>query len=214
MVQIIPAILSTKEEDFRKDVFRYKNAESFKSGWVHIDFMDNIFVPNKSIEPSVVAKYPISLHKEAHPMVAHPLEWVDGLVKAGFERIIFHIEAKDDIKECIEYIRSKGLEVGLAINSETPIENLQAFVDKIDIVLVMTIVPGFQGQSFIPKALDKVREIKQKSWSVKVGVDGSVKDTNVKEIVESGVDFIILGSYLLRGDIDENLEVLWEAING
>ncbi len=176
--------------------------------------MDNIFVPNKSIEPSVVAKHPIDLHKEAHPMVSHPLEWVDNLVKAGFERIIFHIEAEDDTNDCIGYIRNKGLEVGLAINNETPIEKIEPFVDKIDVVLVMAIVSGFQGQPFIPEALDKVRQIKSKNWPVRVGVDGSVKDLNAREIMEAGVDFMIVGSFLLKGNIDENLEKLWEAVHG
>lgn len=214
MIQIIPGILSNTEEDFKRDVLRYEHLNFLKDGWVHIDFMDNIFVPNKSIKPSVVSKYPVFQHKEAHPMVLHPMEWVDPLIKAGFERIIFHIEAEDDIVECIEYIKSKHLEVGLAINYKTPIENLQPFIDKIDVILVMTIVPGFQGQPFIPEALSKVRQIKFNNWPVKVGVDGAVKDTNAKEIVESGVDFMIAGSYLLEGDIDENLEMLWEVLNG
>lgn len=214
MIQIIPAILSTSEDDYAKDTSCIKRAQLFKEGWVHIDFMDNIFVPNKSIEPSVVARHPIDLHKEAHLMVLHPLKWVDDLVKAGFERIIFHIESEDDINECIKAIKSKGLEAGLAINYETPVEKIAPFIDKIDVVLIMTIVPGFQGQQFIPKALNKVIEIKSKSWPVRVGVDGSVKDKNVKEIVKAGTDFIIVGSYLLNGDIDENLEVLWEAIRG
>lgn len=213
MVQIIPAILSTSEEDFKRDISRYKQSRSFQEGWVHIDFMDNIFVPNLSIKPSVTAKYPINLHKEAHPMVSHPLEWVDDLTKAGFERIIFHIEAADDINDCINKIRNKDLEVGLVVNNETPIEKLEPYVDKIEVVLVMTIVPGFQGQPFIPQALDKVRAIKAKNWPVKVGVDGAVNDTDAKQIVESGVDFMTVGSYLLKGDIDENLEKLWEEIN-
>lgn len=213
MVQIIPAILSTSEGDYKRDILRYQQAQSFQEGWVHIDFMDNKFVPNQSIEPEVISKYPIDLHKEAHPMVLHPLDWIDDLVEAGFKRIIFHIEAADDTLECIGRIKSKGLEVGLAINPETPIEKLEPFISKINVVLIMTIVPGFQGQPFIPIALDKVKEIKSKGWSVKVGVDGAVKDSNIKEIIKSGVDFVTVGSYLLKGDIDENLENLWEEIN-
>lgn len=212
MVQIIPAILSNTEKDFKKDVTRYIESSSFQTGWVHIDFMDNKFVLNESIKPLQVAKYQIKLHKEAHLMVVHPLQWLDDLVKVGFERIIFHIEAKDNIKKCIKRIKNKGLQVGLAINSETPIEKLGAFIDKIDVILIMTIVPGFQGQPFIPQALEKVREARSK-WSVKIGVDGSVKDSNIKQIVDSGVDFMIVGSFLLKGDIDENLEKIWEKVN-
>lgn len=214
MVQIIPAILSTKEEDFKKDLSCYKQSQSFKDGWIHIDFMDNKFVPNKSIDPSIISKYPIDLHKEAHIMVSHPLLWIDDLFKAGFERIIFHIEAEDDTNKCIEQIKDKGLEIGLAINNETPIEKLTPFIGKIEVILVMTIVPGFQGQPFIPQSLDKVRKILANNWPVKVGVDGAVSDKDVGEIVDAGVDFMIVGSYLLEGDIDEKLEQLWGAING
>lgn len=212
MVQIIPAILSTTEEDYERDISRYERAQSFKDGWVHIDFMDNIFVPNKSIEPSVCTKYPVSLHKEAHPMVSHPMEWIDSLVEAGFERIIIHIEA-EEVDKCIDYIKEKGLEVGLAINNETSIERLEPFISDITIILVMSIEPGFQGQPFIPNSLNKIKAIKAKNWPVSIGIDGAVKDNNIKDIISAGADFVIVGSYLLKGDIDENLEKLWEVIN-
>lgn len=214
MVQIIPAILATSEEQYQNDLAKLSKSEALKEGWVHIDFADNKFVQNQTVGSSTIEKFPSDSKKEAHLMVAHPKEWVDTLIKTGFERIIFHIESKDDPLETIEDIKSKGLEVGLAINKETPIEKLQAFVGKIDVVLVMTIIPGFQGQPFIPESLDKVRLIKAKNWSVRVGVDGHVNDKNTKEIIASGVDFMIVGSYLLKGNVDENLEILWEAVNG
>lgn len=212
MMQIIPAILATSEENYARDISRYKHSPSFKEGWVHIDFMDNKFVPNISIEPSIVAKYPIDLHKEAHLMVANPLEWVDKLIEAGFERIIFHIEA-ENVENCIEYIKEKKLQIGLAVNNDTPIENLKPFIEKINVVLVMAVIPGFQGQKFIPKSLERVKKIKSLGWKVQIGVDGAVKDDNIKNIVDAGVDFVNVGSYLLKGDLDENLENLWEKIN-
>lgn len=213
MVQIIPAILATSEEQYKNDLSKLENS-SLRDNWVHIDFADNEFVPNKTIEPEVIKKFPTNFRKEAHLMVTYPKEWIDKLVDADFERTIFHIESDDNILEALEYIKNKGLKIGLAINKESPIAKLEQFVDKIDVILVMTIVPGFQGQPFIPQTLDKVREIKSKNWPVKVGVDGAVHDTNAKEIVESGVDFMIVGSYLLNGDVDENLERIWEVING
>ncbi len=214
MIQIIPSILSITEDDYRKDIAKYQRSQLFKEGWVHIDFMDNKFVPNQSIEPEIIAKYPIDLHKEAHIMVANPIDWVDKLIEVGFERIIFHLESSDDTLKTIEHIKSKGLEVGLAINSDTLVEKLDPFISKVDVVLVMSIVAGFQGQPFIPKTLDKVRKIKSTNESVKVGVDGAIKDKNIKEVMKAGVDFVIVGSYLLNGDVDENLEILWEEING
>lgn len=216
MTQIIPAILSTTEEEFERDIQRFKDSPSFQEGWVHIDFMDNLFVPNQSIEPAVVSKYPIDLHKEAHPMVLHPNSWIDKLIEAGFERIIFHIEAEGDINGYVNEIKSKGVEVGLAINHDTSLEKLTQFIGKIDVVLLMSIVPGFQGQPFIEDSLEKIKEtsrLRSKTNSnFKIAVDGAVSDENAKQLIEAGVDNLIVGSYLLKGDLDENLERLWEKI--
>lgn len=214
MVQIIPAVLATSEEQYKQDLQKLSACEALKDGWVHIDFADNKFVQNQTVGTKTIEKYPTEFKKEAHLMVAHPKDWVDGLVKAGFERIVFHIESEDEANEVIDYIKSKGLEAGLAINNETAIEKLTPFIDKIDVVLVMTIVPGFQGQPFIPEALDKVRRIKANNWPVRVGVDGHVNNENAKEILDAGVDFMVVGSYLLKGNIDENLEIIWEELNG
>ena len=212
MVQIIPAILDKTPEDFTKHMEQLKNSASFQEGWVHIDFADNEFVHNGTIGIDTVAKQPNSLNKEAHLMVAHPLQWIDQLKEAGFKRVIFHFESKDDIGECIDKIKTLGMEVGVALNIDTPVENLKPFKDKIDLVLIMAIVPGFQGQPFLPDALDKIRGLKQLNWPVRISVDGAVRDDNAKQIVEAGVDQLTVGSYLLKGDIDENLENLWEAV--
>lgn len=223
MIQIIPGVLATSEEQYQSDLSRLSKVEALENAWVHIDFMDNLFVPNKSIGPSVISKYPINLHKEAHLMVRYPLEWVDDLIEAGFERIIFHIEAEEITEKCIEYIKNKRLEVGLAIKNETPIEKIEPFIKRIDVVLVMAVVPGFQGQKFIPETINKIKEtsrlrqarlgLRSKgNYNFRIGVDGAVKDDNIRKIVDAGVDFVIVGSYLLKGDIDENLENLWEAL--
>ena len=214
MVQIIPSILATSEDQYQQDLQKLSSSDSLKMGWVHIDFADNKFVQNKTVEPEVIQKFPTNFRKEAHLMVENPLSWIDQLVRSGFERVIFHLESKDNTDECIRKIKEVNLEVGIALKIETPIEKLQPFIAKINTVLVMTIVAGFQGQPFIPQVLDKVRSIKSENWPVRVGVDGAVNDTDVKQIVESGVDFMIVGSFLLEGDVDERLERLWKEING
>lgn len=214
MVQIIPAVLGKTEEQYKADMDKLSQCEAFKNGWVHIDFTDNKFVQNKSIEPETVRKFPTNFRKEAHLMVSHPKECIDKLLDAGFERIIFHIESEDNIDEAIDYIKTKSIKVGLAIKMDTPVEKLGSYKDKIDLVLVMSIVPGFQGQPFIPEALERIKEIKSFSWPVIIGVDGSVNNQNAKDLVNAGVDNLIVGSFLLKGDIDENLERLWEAIYG
>lgn len=214
MVQIIPAVLSETEEQYVSDIRKVANCESLTNGWVHIDFADNNFVPNQTIGPDIVVKHTVAFKKEAHLMVSHPLDWIDKLVEAGFDRIIFHVESKDDSEKVIDYIKSKRLQVGLAIKMDTPIEKLHPFVDKIEVVLVMSIVPGFQGQPFITESLDRIREIKSKGWSILLGVDGAVNDENAKQLVEAGVEHLTVGSYLLKGEIEENLEKLWEVIRG
>lgn len=217
MVQIIPAILDTEEESFKNHIIQLNQAKSFKEGWVHIDFMDNKFVPNKSIDPLLLAKYPINLKKEAHPMVSRPLSWVDKLVMTKFNRIIFHFESDGDPSECIEYIKGNGLEAGIALNSETPIVKLKHYAAIIDTVLLMGIVPGFQEQLFIPGTFERVKEAvrfrSENSANFKIGVDGAVRDTNAKQLVEAGADYLIVGSFLLKGDMDENLKTLWEALS-
>lgn len=212
MVQIIPAILATSEDQYKQDLQKLTACEALKDGWVHIDFADNKFVQNQTVGVDTIQKFPTNFHKEAHLMVSFPKQWIETLVEAGFERIIFHIECEDNIDEVIDLVKSKGLEVGLAIKIETPLEKLDEFIHKIDMVLMMSIVSGFQGQSFIPQALNRLLKIKEKG--IRVGSDGAVNNSNIKEITATGADFVIVGSYLLKGDTDENMENLWEAVNG
>lgn len=212
-IQIIPAVLATSEQQYEEDISKLSSSEALNEGWVHIDLTDNIFVQNLTIKPDIVSKFPANFLREAHLMVAHPKNWIDDLVKADFKRVIFHIECEDDIDEVINHIKNKGLEKGLAIKIDTPIEKLEPFISKIDLVLVMSIVPGFQGQPFITDSLQKIREIKSK-WNVKIGVDGHINDEDIKSIIDAGATHLVVGSYLLKGNTDENLERLWGILHG
>lgn len=214
MIQIIPAVLATTEEQYQKDIEKLSKAGALKESWVHLDFADNIFVPNKTITTEVIQKFPTDFPKEAHLMVSHPKEWIIQLKEAGFKRVIFHLESEDNIVEVIDLIKSQGLEVGVAIKNDTEIERLEQYIKELDVVLLMSIVPGFQGQPFIPQTLEKIKHLKSKNWTVKVGVDGAVRDSNIKEIMEAGADFVIMGSYILKGNIAENLEKVWESLYG
>lgn len=214
MIQIVPAILDKTLEDFKNHINQLESSQSFKKGWVHIDFADNKFVPNQTIGVDIVSENSTMLKKEAHLMVEHPLEWIEKLKIAGFNRIVFHFESKDDISEVIESIKNSGMEAGIAINPETKIELLEPYKDKIDQVLIMGIIPGFQGQPFIPGTINRIEDLKSKGWPVKISVDGSVRDENARQLVQAGVDQLVSGSFLLKGNIDENIEKLWEAIKG
>lgn len=214
MIQIIPAILAVSQEQYENDLAQLEQSQSLKDGWVHIDFADNIFVPNKTISPLETAKITSNLKKEAHLMVAHPQDWIEDLIKADFKRVLFHLETGDSVKDCINEIKKKGLEAGLVLKHETPIEKLEPFINEIDTVLLMSVVPGFQGQEFIEDSLNKVKQLKSKQLPARIGIDGAVKDTNIKRIVDSGVDFVNVGSFLVKQNTEEGLEKLWEAING
>lgn len=214
MIQIIPAILATTPEQYKKDIEKINNSKSFEIGWVHIDFADNKFVPNKSIDVSTVMQFPTHLKKEAHLMVERPLEWIDDLKKTGFQRVIFHFECSDDKEEVIESIKKAGMEVGIAINLDTPMDALESYKDKVDQILVMGIVPGFQGQPFIPDTIVRIRDLKSKGWPVKISIDGAVQDINARQLVEAGVDQLVIGSFLLKGEVDANVEKIREATSG
>src|SRR3989338_65462 len=206
---IIPAILSQTIEDFQEDLRKLLNSKKLSRGWVHVDFMDNQLVPNQSILPEDLVGVNFgNLKKEAHLMVKNPLNWVKKLLKLGFERIIVHLEAAGAIKTYLKLIRDHGSMAVLAINPETKVEKLNEFVSLLDGVLVMGVHPGFQGQSFVPGTIDKIAKIKSRNWPVIIEVDGAVKDWNTRQLIQAGADILIVGSFLVNGNHDENLEKL------
>lgn len=213
MIQIIPALLAPTEEIYQDQFTKVISSPSFQEGWIQIDLMDNKFVQNKSIEPEIIAKYPTNLKKEFQLMVIDPANWVDRLVKLEASRIIAPVEVgSEEIERFLLKTKERKVESGLSVNPDTPIESLEPFVTKIDYILVMGVTPGFQGQPFQDVALEKIKLIRQKGWPVKIGVDGGVKVDNAKSLVDSGADYLAIGSGLLKGDIDENLENIWEAL--
>lgn len=213
-VTIVPAILATTEQEYKNDLQKIVDSEVFQEGWIHIDFMDNIFVANKSIPPEVVSSYPNRFKKEAHLMVQKPFSFVEKLTKIGFERVIVHVEA-DEVNESIEYLRKSGKQAGLAIKVETPLKNIEPFLDKIDVILIMSINPGFQGQPFKEESKTKIKEVAElrdkKGLSFLIGVDGHVDAENANELIRLGADNLVMGSFLMEGDINENTEKIWEA---
>jgi len=224
MITIIPAILAKTEEEYSKYVEKVRGIKTLESNWVHIDFMDNLFVQNQSIGLDVVKKYPIELKKEAHLMVMRPLDWLDELLELGFERIIVHAEA-EDVEKCIEYIKGRGREVGLALKLETDLEKVKPFLERIDVLLIMTIEIGFQGQPMKPEAIEKINYavsvrssnssalLSVDSYHYVVGVDGHINDEDVKQIVEAGAENLVIGSYFMESDnIDERVEKIKEKL--
>lgn len=213
-IQIIPAILATTEEEYKEKLERIEGSPELAEGWVQIDLMDNKFVQNKSISAEIIAKYPTSLKREVHLMVEYPENWIDELVKVGVERIIFPVEDAEGVLERIKHIKDHGIKVGLSVNPETPVEKISAFIGTIDVVLLMSVRPGFGGQEFIPDTVEKVKRtvILRSGYKFLVEVDGGVNEEVAKDLAEAGVDSLVIGEHLINGDITENLEKIWESI--
>ncbi len=212
MVQIVPAILATSEDEYKQKLAKIEECGLFEKGWVQIDLMDNKFVQNESIGPDIIAKYPTKLKLEAQLMVEYPENWIEELVKVPVQRIVFPIEDIEGIEDRIQHIKNHQIEIGLSLNPQTDIEKLFPFVSTIEVVLVMSVNPGFGGQKFIPESIDKVRKLREKGWPIKIGVDGGINEEVVGDLIDAGADYLVIGSHLLEGNIDENLEKIWQAL--
>jgi ribulose-phosphate 3-epimerase len=188
---IVPAILTNNPSDLKQMI---KQAEEFCS-LVQIDIMDDEFVPSKSITSKDLEKMNFKIFSEIHLMVKHPQKYIDGLKKNGAKRIIFHFEADDDADETMEKIRRENLEVGLALNPETEISQIENFLEKIDLLLLLAVKPGFYGSPFIPEVLNKAKELNRISErNFTIALDGGVNLENILEIYEAGVENACVGS--------------------
>lgn len=213
MVQIIPTTFSTTEGEYKARLAKLVHSASFEEGWVQLDLMDNKFVPNKSIGLDIIKKNPPPFKKEAQLMVTDPHEWLEGLFELKVDRIIIPVEIDKNILDFINLIKGHNIEVGLSLNPESKVELLDPFLDLLDAVLLMGVKPGLEQQELDPSIVGKIKAIKEKIPTLKIGVDGGVKDTNIKQLIKAGADYLAIGSYLFTGDFDENLEKLWEVIN-
>jgi ribulose-phosphate 3-epimerase len=193
-MKIVPAVLTD-----RKDILAglLKAAEGFAEQ-VQIDIMDGRFVPSRSVSKQDLQGVSVSSWAEAHLMVEDPLSWLDSFQALGAKRIIFHFEIRQDKREVVAEIRKRNLEVGLAVNPPTQIEEFKELVESVDTVLFMAVHPGFYGAQFVPEVVDKIKEFKRRYPAKPAGIDGGVKLDNAKEISRFGLDFICVGSAIFN----------------
>lgn len=192
-----------------------------KSGvpYIHVDVMDGMFVPSISFGMPVLecVRTRTKRFLDVHMMVERPERYVDEFMRLGADGITIHVEACDCIYETLERIKSLGGKRGIAINPETPIEQALAYIEEVDMVLVMTVRPGFGGQSYILECLDKIRnirsEIDKRGLSVDVEIDGGVRLGNLKENLDAGANVIVTGSAVFKGDIDKNIRDFLKIMN-
>jgi ribulose-phosphate 3-epimerase len=192
VAKVIPAILTGDPDSLSEGL---RQVESFTDE-VQIDVMDGIFVPSRSVGAQVLSGIKAKLLHEAHLMVTNPDRFAAALRHGGFTRAVFHIEAAGNPKKVINILRSQGLEVGIALNPETPNEKILPFLRDISLVLFLTVDPGFYGSPFIPEVLTKVRSLRANTSSSTIGVDGGINEKNIRKVVEAGADRIYVGSHV------------------
>jgi ribulose-phosphate 3-epimerase len=199
---IAPSILSADFARLGEEVDRVLAAGA---DWVHFDVMDNHYVPNLTIGPMVCAalrRYGIKAPIDVHLMISPVDRIVGDFAEAGASLISFHPEASDHVHRTIQLIRSHGCQVGLVLNPATPVEVLDWVLEDLDLVLVMSVNPGFGGQAFIPSALEKLRAVRRKidasGKDIRLEIDGGVKADNIGQIAAAGADTFVAGSAIFN----------------
>ncbi|VDL61412.1 unnamed protein product [Hymenolepis diminuta] len=172
--------------------------------YLHLDVMDGHFVPNITFGHPVVAclkpKLPKGTFLDLHMMVAEPEKWIEGMRDAGATQYTFHLEAADDVERCIRKIREADMKVGLGIKPKTMVEEVFPYVDLVDMILVMTVEPGFGGQSFMADMMPKVKALREKYHGLNIEVDGGVGPKTIRECLENGANMIVSGSAVTGAD--------------
>lgn len=201
---IAPSILSA---DFARLGEEVDNVLAAGADVVHFDVMDNHYVPNLTIGPMVckaLRKHGVSAPIDVHLMVKPVDRMIADFAEAGASIITFHPEASEHIDRSLQLIKSFGCKAGLVFNPATPLHYLDYVMDKLDVILLMSVNPGFGGQSFIPGTLDKLREVRKRidasGLDIRLEVDGGVKTSNIREIAEAGADMFVAGSAIFNAD--------------
>ena len=213
-IQISPSILSA---DFSQLGNEIKKLEEGGADLIHVDVMDGHFVPNLTIGPPVIKnlrKY-TKLPFDVHLMISPVHDYIENYANAGADIITIHPEATENLKESISLIKKFGKKVGVSLNPKTEIKTLIDEIKNIDLVLVMSVNPGFGGQKFMPEVLDKIKELKnikdKNQYHFNIEVDGGINFSNAKMVLEAGADILVSGTTIFKennGDIKNNIEKL------
>lgn len=201
MPLIAPSLLSADFLQLQKDCDMLNESAA---DWFHIDIMDGRFVPNISFGPMVTKFITSATNKycDVHLMIEEPERYAEAFKDAGADSLTIHIEACRHLHRNIQQIKSLGMHAGVAINPHTPVDALKDILADLDLVLVMSVNPGFGGQAFIPHTLEKIKQLRrmisEQSLSVKIEVDGGVSLANAKQIIEAGADVLVAGNAVFK----------------
>lgn len=211
---IAPSILSL---DYSKTSEQLEELDKSNAKWMHFDVMDGHFVPNLTFGPDLLKgfKKAVDMVMDVHIMVDDPEMVSEMFAKAGADVITFHLEAVKDIDACIALcrkIREKGIMAGVSVKPKTGVEELLPYLKEMDLVLIMSVEPGFGGQSFMPETLDKVRALRERieaeNLNTRIEIDGGINADTAKLAVDAGVDTLVAGSYVFKNGIKETVDVL------
>lgn len=208
-IKVAPSILSADFSCLGKEI---EKIESAGADMIHIDVMDGHFVPNITIGP-VVVKYIRKVTKlplDVHLMIEHPENFIDAFVQAGSDMITLHIETitASDFKNQALKLRGKNIKVGISLNPGTPAAKIKSLIDFVDLILVMSVNPGFSGQKFIPAVLPKIEEIRS-MFNGDISIDGGVNDQIAAPLIKAGANILVSGSYIFDA---ENTKLAVERI--
>ena len=216
-VKISPSILSA---DFSKLGSEIQSLEKAGADLIHIDVMDGHFVPNITIGPEVISKLRkyTKLPFDVHLMISPVNKFIQDFADAGSDIITIHPEATDDLKNSINKIKSCNKKVGISLNPQTSIDRVLPFIDQINLILIMSVNPGFGGQKFISETLEKVKilrkKIDERKLETKIEIDGGINFKNAKIAIEAGVDIIVSGTTVFQengGNLKKNIQILREG---
>lgn len=209
---IAPSILSADFANLEKEI---KAVEAAGADWIHVDVMDGHFVPNLTIgAPVVKCLRPITqLPLDVHLMIEKPENYIEDFIKAGATYLTIHVESTENPKAVLQSIRDQGVKPGITLRPQTPIDKIIPLLEDVDLVLVMTVNPGFGGQGFMREQVAKIKKlrevIKEKNLNVLIEVDGGVDDKTAKEIRDA--DVLVAGSYIFKRDYAEAIKNLKNA---
>lgn len=210
---VSPSILAI---DFRQLPMQIKRAE-ISAQWFHYDVMDGVFVDNISFGPDILKQISSITDRvmDVHLMIQNPVKYFDAFIQSGADAITFHVEAVSDIEaglEAVEYLHEHGVKAGITLRPSTPLESIIPYLKHVDIVLVMSVEPGFGGQAFIPSMFDRIATIhemrKLNNYKFLISVDGGINQETGAKARQKGVDILVAGSYVFKGDIEKAVSSL------